>query len=92
MNRFELETGCRSFRGMASDEKRTYLPDRMARRYERWDAPYGVVDPLHRKRYFGCGSAADHGWALLVWQNPYMRQIVKERIARSREAGPLPLP
>lgn len=96
MNRHERETGQGMNYGcpIGSDTRRSHFPDRALRIHD-WRAygyPYGVRDELARKPLFACGEARTRGWAVMVWGNPYIRQIVKERIAASRALGPLPLP
>lgn len=90
-NRAEREAGQSINYGtpMGSCSRRTFYPDRAIRRAA-WSRMH--PDPLVWKRSFACGEAARRGWALVVWQNPTMREIVRGRIAASRAAGPLPLP
>lgn len=61
---------------MGSSTRRTHFPERAARRENH------RPDPLVRKSAFACGEAARRGWMVLVWENPYMREIVRARLAQ----------
>lgn len=91
MNRAEREAGQGINYGtpMGACTRRTFYPERAIRRAA-WERRH--PDPLVWKRFFACGEAAVRGWMVLVWANPMMRTIVRERIAVSRAVGPLPLP
>jgi len=69
---------------MGSCSRETFYPQRAAYRAE--VRRRKSVDPLERKRFFACGEAARRGWMVMVWDNPYMRAIVRERIQAERNA------
>ena len=73
---------------MGSCTRGTFYPERQLRR----QAGARTGDPLVDKRLFACGEAARRGWMVMVWDNPYMRRLVRERLQAARLADPLPLP
>lgn len=78
---------------MGSSSRETHYPDRAARRAELRAYGSWKGDALSRKPFFACGEARKRGWMAIVWDNPYMREIVRKRLTAALAARTvLPLP